>query len=98
MQYVPCFDCQASSEWKSEDLSIVLEGHGSESDKLPDRATKSAWTLLVSLQAIDRFINGDFYRHPLSAEAILDVAEELRVCIRPASYFRFAKQHDVGLV
>lgn len=30
-------------------------------------------------QAVDRFVNGDFYRHPLTAEAILDVALELRV-------------------
>lgn len=33
-------------------------------------------------QVVDRFINGNFYRHPLSAEAILDVVLELRVSER----------------
>ncbi len=35
--------------------------------------------MLLSPQAVDRFINGDYYRHPLTAEAILDVAQGLRV-------------------
>lgn len=30
-------------------------------------------------QAVDRFINGDFYRYPLAAGTILDVVLELRV-------------------
>lgn len=34
---------------------------------------------MLAPQAVDRFINGDYYRHPLTAEAILDVAMELRV-------------------
>lgn len=33
----------------------------------------------VPPQAVDHFINGDYYRHPLTAEAILGVALELRV-------------------
>lgn len=38
--------------------------------------TRFSW---CTTQAVDRFINGDYYRHPLSAEAILDVVLELRV-------------------
>ena len=33
-------------------------------------------------QATDRFVNGDFYRHPLSAEDILRIVLELRVSRR----------------
>lgn len=45
-----------------------------------------SFQLDVPLQAVDRFINGDFYRHPLTAEAILDVAQELRVREAVATY------------
>lgn len=38
---------------------------------------------ILAPQAVDRFINGDYYRHPLTAEAILDVALELRVRAPP---------------
>eukprot|EP00752_Nemacystus_decipiens_P011950 g10596.t1 len=39
-------------------------------------------------KAVDRFINGDFYRHPLTAEAILDVALELRATREKEFYER----------
>ncbi|CAM9250870.1 unnamed protein product [Scytosiphon promiscuus] len=42
-------------------------------------------------KAVDRFINGDYYRHPLTAEAILDVAKELRATRKKEFYERLVE-------
>ncbi|CAM9220260.1 unnamed protein product [Ectocarpus sp. 4 AP-2014] len=39
-------------------------------------------------KAINRFINGDFYRHPLTAETILDVVQDLRATRKKEFYER----------
>ncbi|CAM9458599.1 unnamed protein product [Pylaiella littoralis] len=39
-------------------------------------------------KAVDRFINGDYYRHPLTAEAILDVVKELKASRKNEFYER----------